>query len=38
VSEGDLFDWRLVNMKDVHLSGAAGAACTMISGTVTQLQ
>ena len=24
VSEGDLFDWRLVNIRDVHLSGAAG--------------
>jgi putative ABC transport system permease protein len=24
VSEGDLFDWRLVNIKDVHLSGAEG--------------
>jgi putative ABC transport system permease protein len=26
VSEGDLFDWRLVNVRDVHLSGAEGAA------------
>ncbi|CAA9534785.1 MAG: Acidobacterial duplicated orphan permease (function unknown) [uncultured Sphingosinicella sp.] len=25
VSEGDLFDWRLVNVRDVHLSGAEGA-------------
>ncbi|HEX8534156.1 MAG TPA: ABC transporter permease [Allosphingosinicella sp.] len=24
VSEGDLFDWRLVNIRDVHLSGAEG--------------
>ncbi len=24
VSEGDLFDWRLVNVRDVHLSGADG--------------
>ena len=24
VSEGDLFDWRLVNVRDVHLSGAEG--------------
>jgi putative ABC transport system permease protein len=24
VSEGDLFDWRLVNVADVHLSGAEG--------------
>jgi putative ABC transport system permease protein len=24
VSEGDRFDWRLVNVKDVHLSGAEG--------------
>ena len=24
VSEGDLFDWRLVNIADVHLSGAGG--------------
>ena len=23
-SEGDLFDWRLVNVRDVHLSGADG--------------
>jgi putative ABC transport system permease protein len=23
-SEGDLFDWRLVNVRDVHLSGAEG--------------
>ena len=26
VSEGDLFDWRLVNVRDVHLSGAEGEA------------
>ncbi len=26
VSEGDLFDWRLVNIRDVHLSGAEGDA------------
>jgi putative ABC transport system permease protein len=26
VSEGDLFDWRLVNVRDVHLSGAEGVA------------
>jgi putative ABC transport system permease protein len=25
VSEGDIFDWRLVNVRDVHLSGAEGA-------------
>jgi putative ABC transport system permease protein len=25
VSEGDLFDWRLVNIRDVHLSGAEGS-------------
>ncbi|WP_046347761.1 ABC transporter permease [Sphingomonas changbaiensis] len=24
VSEGDAFDWRLVNVRDVHLSGATG--------------
>jgi putative ABC transport system permease protein len=24
VSEGDLFNWRLVNVRDVHLSGAEG--------------
>jgi putative ABC transport system permease protein len=24
LSEGDLFDWRLVNVRDVHLSGAEG--------------
>jgi putative ABC transport system permease protein len=24
VSEGDAFDWRLVNVRDVHLSGAEG--------------
>ncbi|MDQ4087573.1 MAG: ABC transporter permease [Pseudomonadota bacterium] len=24
VSEGELFDWRLVNVRDVHLSGADG--------------
>ena len=24
ISEGDLFDWRLVNVRDVHLSGAEG--------------
>ena len=24
VSEGDTFDWRLVNVRDVHLSGADG--------------
>ncbi|WP_129791968.1 ABC transporter permease [Sphingosinicella sp. CPCC 101087] len=24
VSEGDLFDWHLVNVRDVHLSGAEG--------------
>ena len=24
VSEGDLYDWRLVNIRDVHLSGAEG--------------
>ncbi len=24
VSEGDLFDWKLVNVSDVHLSGAEG--------------
>ena len=24
VSEGDLFDWRFVNVRDVHLSGADG--------------
>jgi putative ABC transport system permease protein len=24
VSEGDLYDWRLVNIRDVHLSGAQG--------------
>jgi putative ABC transport system permease protein len=26
VSEGDLFDWRLVKVTDVHLSGAEGSA------------
>ena len=26
VSEGDLFDWRLVNVQDVHLSGVEGDA------------
>jgi putative ABC transport system permease protein len=26
VSEGDMFDWRLVPIQDVHLSGAEGAA------------
>jgi len=26
VSEGDLFDWRLVNAADVHLSGAEGSS------------
>ncbi|MBV9884659.1 MAG: ABC transporter permease [Sphingomonadaceae bacterium] len=25
VSEGDLYDWRLVNIRDVHLSGAEGS-------------
>jgi putative ABC transport system permease protein len=25
VSEGDAFDWRLVNVRDVHLSGAEGS-------------
>lgn len=24
ISEGDLYDWRLVNVRDVHLSGAEG--------------
>lgn len=24
ISEGDMFDWRLVNVRDVHLSGADG--------------
>jgi len=26
VSEGDAYDWRLVNVRDVHLSGAEGEA------------